>query len=154
LTVWIESDRQSHGAVHVQSLARLQRLIGGKFETLESLQQIGERDSGFGAGECGAQAKVNAVAKGDMRIGIAADIEAVRVCELAGIAVGRSHHGKHERSRGNHLAVHYDIAARRAHHPLQGGTVAEDFLDGRWQQVRLRERMDWLYSYDATAIAI
>ena len=23
-----------------------------------------------------------------------------------------------------------------------------------WQQVRLRERMDWLYSYDATAIAI
>jgi salicylate hydroxylase len=23
-----------------------------------------------------------------------------------------------------------------------------------WQQVRLRERMDWLYNYDATAIAI
>jgi hypothetical protein len=23
----------------------------------------------------------------------------------------------------------------------------------RWQQVRLRERMDWLYNYDATAIA-
>jgi len=23
-----------------------------------------------------------------------------------------------------------------------------------WQQVRLRERMDWLYSYDATAVKI
>jgi hypothetical protein len=23
-----------------------------------------------------------------------------------------------------------------------------------WQQVRLRERMEWLYNYDATAIAI
>jgi hypothetical protein len=23
-----------------------------------------------------------------------------------------------------------------------------------WQQVRLRERMDWLYNYDATAIAV
>jgi hypothetical protein len=23
-----------------------------------------------------------------------------------------------------------------------------------WQQVRLRERMDWLYAYDATAVEI
>ena len=29
-----------------------------------------------------------------------------------------------------------------------------DEVAREWQQVRLRERMDWLYSYDATAIAI
>jgi hypothetical protein len=29
-----------------------------------------------------------------------------------------------------------------------------DEVAREWQQVRLRERMDWLYNYDATAIAI
>jgi len=27
-------------------------------------------------------------------------------------------------------------------------------VTAEWQQVRMRERLDWLYSYDATAIAI
>jgi salicylate hydroxylase len=31
--------------------------------------------------------------------------------------------------------------------------VAEE-IAREWQQVRLRERMEWLYNYDATAIAI
>ncbi len=31
--------------------------------------------------------------------------------------------------------------------------VAEE-VAREWQQVRLRERMEWLYNYDATAIAI
>ena len=31
--------------------------------------------------------------------------------------------------------------------------VAEE-VAREWQQVRLRERMDWLYNYDATAIAV
>ena len=29
-----------------------------------------------------------------------------------------------------------------------------DEVAREWQQIRLRERMDWLYNYDATAIAI
>jgi salicylate hydroxylase len=29
-----------------------------------------------------------------------------------------------------------------------------DEVAREWQQVRLRERMDWLYNYDATAITI
>jgi len=29
-----------------------------------------------------------------------------------------------------------------------------DEVAREWQQVRLRERMDWLYNYDATAIAV
>jgi hypothetical protein len=31
--------------------------------------------------------------------------------------------------------------------------IAEEVAK-EWRQVRLRERMDWLYNYDATAIAI
>jgi salicylate hydroxylase len=31
--------------------------------------------------------------------------------------------------------------------------IAEE-VAREWQQVRLRERMEWLYNYDATAIAI
>ena len=31
--------------------------------------------------------------------------------------------------------------------------VAEE-VAREWQSVRLRERMDWLYNYDATAIAV
>jgi hypothetical protein len=29
-----------------------------------------------------------------------------------------------------------------------------DEVAREWQQIRLRERMDWLYNHDATAIAI
>ena len=32
--------------------------------------------------------------------------------------------------------------------------LVADEVAREWQQVRLRERMDWLYNYDATAIAI
>jgi salicylate hydroxylase len=36
---------------------------------------------------------------------------------------------------------------------LHKDRIAEE-VAREWQQVRLRERMDWLYSYDATSIAI
>jgi salicylate hydroxylase len=41
------------------------------------------------------------------------------------------------------------FAPRLADKDLIADEVARE-----WQQVRLRERMDWLYDYDATAIAI
>jgi hypothetical protein len=37
---------------------------------------------------------------------------------------------------------------------LPTGTGLPSEVAREWQQVRLRERMDWLYNYDATAIAI
>src|SRR6266478_1984135 len=76
-----EANGQARRAVHVQSLARLPWLIGGQFEILEPLQQIRERDSGFHARERCPQTKVNAVAEGNVRIGIASDIEAARLGE-------------------------------------------------------------------------
>jgi salicylate hydroxylase len=37
---------------------------------------------------------------------------------------------------------------------LADSNLIADEVAREWQQVRLRERMDWLYNYDATAIAI
>ena len=37
---------------------------------------------------------------------------------------------------------------------LADSDLIADEVAREWQQVRLRERMDWLYNYDATAIAI
>jgi hypothetical protein len=36
---------------------------------------------------------------------------------------------------------------------LDKDRIAEE-VAREWQQVRLRERMEWLYNYDATAVAI
>ena len=38
--------------------------------------------------------------------------------------------------------------------PLADRDRIADEVAREWRQVRLRERMDWLYNYDATAIAI
>ena len=39
-------------------------------------------------------------------------------------------------------------------HNLADNEAIAELVAKEWQQERLRERMDWLYTYDATAVAV
>ena len=104
--------------MYVQSLARLPGLIGGEFKMLETAQYVGKGNPGFQPRQRRSKAKVDAMAEGDVRIGIARDIEPGRFAELARISVCRAQHWKYQRARRYYLPVQFDVTARGAHHPL------------------------------------
>ncbi|MNO95234.1 hypothetical protein D3C76_868710 [compost metagenome] len=53
------------------------------------------------------------------RLGLAVDVEHVRVFEGVFVAVGRHHHALHERTLGDFYAMEFDVLGRLAH--LEGG---------------------------------
>ena len=44
---------------------------------------------------------------------------------------------------------------KRFHNPLLGDpATAQAYVEREWAEDRLRERYDWMYRYDATAVAV
>ena len=46
-------------------------------------------------------------------------------------------------------------AARRFHNPaLADASGARAYVDAEWSEERVKQRYDWIFSYDATTVAI
>src|SRR2546423_3935701 len=86
----LEKEGQACWTMHVQSFTRLPGRIAGKFEVTDSIQKFGERDSCFQTCQRGAEAEVNAVSEGNVRVGIARDIEMICLGKLLGVSIRRT----------------------------------------------------------------
>jgi AraC-like DNA-binding protein len=71
--------------VDVEGAARLPG-GGGQLGAREARQQVGERDASLEPRQRRPEAEVEAVAEGDVGVGIARDVEALGVGELPGVA--------------------------------------------------------------------
>src|SRR5205085_3855914 len=71
----LEPDRQPRRAQDVQGLARLPRLVARQANVVQPLEQVGQGDPRFEPRQGGAEAEVDAVAEGQVRIGLAVDVE-------------------------------------------------------------------------------
>src|SRR6266404_3690000 len=92
---------------------------------------------------------MDAVPECNMEIGFAGDVESARVRELMRVAVCGTDQRQHERSGGNRLAMHLDVASWRAHDPLQGRAEAQNLFDGEGQKVgRFRKARELLRVLD------
>ena len=120
----------------VKPFAGLPWQITCKIELADSRQEFGESDPGFQARQGCAKAKMDPVPEGQVRVGIARDVEAVRVGELFWITICRSEHHQGHFPGGDGLTVHLNVAPRHAKHPLQGRAIAQDFFDSGGQQLR------------------
>ena len=78
--------------MHMQCFARFPRLIVRPPKAFEASEQIGERDARFHPGQRRTDTEMQTVAEGYVRIGIARDIETIRITELFWIAIGGTHH--------------------------------------------------------------
>src|SRR5690606_18003523 len=87
-------------------------------------------DAGFEAGEGRAEAVVDAVAEAEVVVGVAAQVEAVGLREVAGVAVGRRE-GDHQGGPGGDGCIgDSDIFGGAPEEGLDGSVVAERLLDG------------------------
>jgi hypothetical protein len=73
---------------------------------------------------------VQAVAEAQVVAGLAVDVEAITVGEVALVAVGRAIEQHHDAALGDHLAVVLDVLGHVAGLDGGGGLVAEELLDG------------------------
>jgi len=104
--------------VDVQRPTRLPRRVAGQLEVFHALQKIRQRDASFQTRQRRTQAGVDAVPEGQVGVQLPADVEAVGVRKLLGVAVGRADHRQHEHAGRDRLAVQHDRSPRRPHHPL------------------------------------
>src|ERR1700733_15074147 len=88
----LKADRQATGTENVKCLTRFPGLVAGQLDILEPLQEIGQTDPGLESGERCPDAEMDPVPECDVRIGIARDVEAVRLGKLPWIAVCRADH--------------------------------------------------------------
>src|SRR4051812_13075392 len=135
----------------MQCLARLPGFVAREFQILQPRQEIGERDPRLHSRERRAETGVNAMPESNVRVGLAPDIEAIRLAEFLWIAVCRAEHREHELARGNHLFVQSYVTSWCAHQPLNRRTVTQHFLNRRWQQLRTRtEQLELIAVFDQT----
>jgi hypothetical protein len=119
----------------MQRLSRLPRLIAREFQTRQSRQKFRKDNPRFHSRQRGSETGMDTVPEGNMRIRIARDVESVRIAELPGIAICGADHRQHELPRWDDLAVHFRVASRRPHQPLERRAISQDFLDRRRQKV-------------------
>ena len=129
LTGALEADGEPVGAEDVQSSAGLPRFVTGTRKATNLGEELDKGDSRLETRQRRADAEVNAVAEGEMRIGRASNVKAVRVGELDGIAVCGANHGQHPFARWNHVFSKLDLLSRGPEHELQRLTVAQHFFD-------------------------
>ena len=111
------------------------RLVGACQPLLENLvvrkalSDLFEGDTSLLTGQGLPDAKVGSVAEVDLPLRLAANIDAIRIVELTGIATGRTGHQRDSGTFGNRHTVKGDIAL--SHPSLEVGrrVVTEDLLD-------------------------
>ena len=72
---------------------------------------------------------MDAVAEREVRVGIAPDVEGLRVGELRRVAVGRAHQQQDPVAGLDRLIGNRHVLARDSHRPLQRAVVAQALLD-------------------------
>ena len=72
-----DAQRQAERTLNVQGCAWLPLAVADVGEARTACQKILERDTGLEPGQGRTDAEMDAVAEGDVRIGIAADVEAI-----------------------------------------------------------------------------
>src|SRR5262249_6478982 len=92
----LEADRQPRRTVDVEGPARLPGPVTGEREGCKPTEELGKGDGGLEPRQRRAEAAVDAVPEGDVRVGVAGDVEAIGVREPGRIAVRRADHGEHE----------------------------------------------------------
>ena len=85
-----------------------------------------------------AQAKMDATAEGDVTIGLALNVEAIRIGELSLVSVGRADIGHDKLIRPDTLITKHRLGCRNAHHRLHRRVIAEGLLDGTRHQCAIR----------------
>ena len=105
--------------MHVQSLAWRPRFVSQQLEVGNAREKFGERNLCLQSRQRRAEAEVNALPEGDMRVWITRDIEAIGILERLWIAIGGANHCQHNLSGRDFLAVHLHFARWHAKHPLQ-----------------------------------
>src|SRR5688572_14942991 len=98
------------------------------------MEDIAKSDPGFHSREGCPEARMDAVAESDVRIGRASDVKFVRLGELSRVTVGGADHGEDQFPRWNFLAMHLGFPERSAHEPLERGTISQDLFDGAGKQ--------------------
>jgi len=66
----------------------MDRNVFNTLEIFELVQDHGQGNFGFEAGQRGTDAEVNAMSKGQMAIGLALDIELIRFGKLSCVTIG------------------------------------------------------------------
>ena len=102
----------------VQSLPGFPGLIACEFEVSQLVQQIVDRNPSFQARERRPKTKMEAVAECEVRIGIAGDLEALRIRKVPRIMVRRTDPCKDEFPSRDDLIMQLDVAPCDAVHPL------------------------------------
>ena len=91
--------------MHLKRLTRFPWLVARKFQSFNPLLDIGQCDPGLQACQGRAQARVDAMPKRNVRIGVAGYVKTAGIGELLGITVRGSDHWEDELARRDHLAV-------------------------------------------------
>src|SRR5689334_16793511 len=103
----------------------------------KAARHLGQADLDLEPCERGAEAEVDAVPEGEVRVRIARDVEPLGIGELRGIAIRRCHQ-QHDAIAPlhGHSADHH-VFGGGAHRALHGPVEAQALLDGGLQQLRL-----------------
>ena len=83
--------------------------VAGRLEGGEPLEQRGEDDACLDAGQCRAEAGVSAAAEGEVGVGIAGHVEAVRIGEHLLVAVRRAEQQDQHPARTHRPAADLDV---------------------------------------------
>ena len=93
-------------------------------------ERLLERDADFEAGQVGTEAEVDAMTEREVRVGITAQLERVRVRETAGVPVGGSLPDHDLLARPDHVTTELARGGRRPPFGRRRCRPAEDLLDG------------------------
>ena len=117
--------------VHARDPARLDPVVR------EAPPELLEHDPALEPRERRAQAEVRALAEGDARVGVAAQVVGVGVREGALVAVGRAEQQHHPLPGGDLDTVQRHRPVRDPHDPLARVVVAQRLLDPARDQARV-----------------
>src|SRR5437016_2262356 len=94
---------------------------------------------------------MRAMAKSNVRVGIAGDVEVVGIAKLLWIAVGRADHRQNQFLGRDHLAMYLDVAPRLPEYRLQRRAETQNLFDHRWQSAWcLLEAVKLVWVFDQT----
>src|SRR5690606_6381299 len=125
-----EVDRQlAQAAEHRVAVPDQLVRLDGEPQAGPALRQLAEDDLPLQARERVAEAEVGAEAEREVAVRLARDVEAVRVGELLGIAVGGAEREDHRLALPHLLAAELDVRLGELEQELDRRVVAEQLLD-------------------------